>query len=260
MSAPGTGRMERLAGKVAIVTGGGQGIGWGVARVFAREGAKVCAADVKAHRAERTAEEIRDAGGEAMSSVVDVGRRADVEGMVDEVVRRWGTVDVLVNNAQSFGRHRPLAEIADDDFDRVWVTGVKGTWWAMAAVKPYMERRGGGRIVNFGSLAAEQGHVGLGDYAAAKGGITALTRAAAREWGPLGITVNVVYPAAASKRGIDFQARDPDGFAAMMAARPIGRLGDLEEDIAPIVLFLASDESRFLTGHVIYADGGGHLG
>lgn len=252
--------MGRLAGKVAIVTGAGQGIGWGIARVFAREGARVCVADVKAHRAERTAGEIRDAGGEAMSSAVDVGRRADVEAMVDEVVRRWGAVDVLVNNAQSFGRHRPLAEIADEDFDRVWISGVKGTWWAMCAAKPHMERRGAGRIVNFGSLAAEQGHLGLGDYCTAKGGITALTRAAAREWGPLGITANVIYPAAASKRGLDFQARDPEGFAAMMASRPIGRLGDLEEDIAPVALFLASDESRFLTGHVLYADGGGHLG
>lgn len=252
--------MGRVAGKVAIVTGAGQGIGWAIARILAREGARVCAADVKAHRAERTAAEIREAGGEAMSSAADVGRRADVEAMVDEVVRRWGTVDVLVNNAQSFGRHRPLAEITDEDFDRSWISGVKGTWWGMCAVKPHMEKRGAGRIVNFGSLAAEQGHLGLGDYCTTKGGIAALTRAAAREWGPLGITVNLICPAAASKRGLDFQERDPERFAAMMAERPIARLGDLEQDIAPVALFLASDESRYLTGHVFYADGGGHLG
>lgn len=252
--------MRRLAGKVAIVTGAGQGIGWGIARVFAREGARVCVADLKAHRAERSADEIRDEGGDAIGIAVDVGRKRDVETMVAMAVDRWGTVDVLVNNAQGFGRHRPLTEIAEDDFDRVWASGVKGTWWAMCAVKPHMERQGRGRIVNFGSLAAEQGHLGLGDYATAKGGITSLTRAAAREWGPLGITVNVIYPAAMSKRGLEFQARDPEGFARMMAERPIGRLGDLQEDIAPIALFLASDESRYLTGHVVYADGGGHLG
>jgi NAD(P)-dependent dehydrogenase (short-subunit alcohol dehydrogenase family) len=252
--------MRRLAGKVAIVTGAGQGIGWGIARVFAHEGARVCAADLKGHRAERTASEIREAGGEAMSSIVDGGRRADVEAMVAEVVRRWKTVDVLVNNAHAFGRHRPLAEIADADFDRSWVSGVKGSWWAMCAVKPYMERAGWGRIVNFGSLAAEHGHLGLGDYVTAKGGIAALTRAAAREWGPLGITVNLICPAAASKRGLDFQERDPERFAATMARRPIGRLGDLEADIAPVALFVASDESRFLTGQVFYADGGAHLG
>jgi len=252
--------LRRLAGKVAIVTGAGQGIGWGIARVFAREGAHVCVADVKAHRAERTAAEIRHEGGDAIGMAIDVGRHRDVSAMVEQTVERWGTVDVLVNNAQGFGRHRPLAEIDEEDFDRVWVSGVKGTWWAMCAVKPYMERQGRGRIVNFGSLAAEQGHRGLGDYAAAKGGITSLTRAAAREWGPLGITVNVIYPAAMSKRGKEFMERDPEGFARMMAERPIGRMGDLEEDIAPIALFLASDESRYLTGHVVYADGGGHLG
>jgi len=252
--------MGRVQDKVAIVTGAGQGIGWGIARVLAREGARVCSADIKGHRAERTADEIREAGGEAMSSVTDVSRPSEIEAMVEEVVRRWGTVDILVNNAHAFGRHRPLAEIADEDFDRSWISGVKGTWWGMCAVKPHMEKQGWGRIVNFGSLAAEQGHLGLGDYCTAKGGIAALTRAAAREWGPLGITVNLICPAAASKRGLDFQRRDPERFAAMMATRPIGRFGDLERDIAPVALFLASDESRFLTGHVFYADGGGHLG
>ena len=252
--------MGRLDGKVAIVTGAGQGIGRAIAAVFSREGARVCVAERKAHRAERTADEIRRAGGEAMSSLCDVGERDDIHAMVDETVRRWGTVDVLVNNAHGFGPRAPLDEIPDEQFDMSWRTGVKGTWWAMNAVKPLMAARGGGRIVNMGSLVVEQGHRGLGEYAAAKGGITALSRVAAREWGPLGITVNVIYPAAASKRGLDFMQRDPQAFERLMAARPIGRLGDPEEDVAPVALFLASDESRFLTGNVLYADGGAHLG
>jgi NAD(P)-dependent dehydrogenase (short-subunit alcohol dehydrogenase family) len=252
--------MGRLDGKVAIVTGAGQGIGRAIAVVLAREGAKVCVAELKAHRAERTAEEIREAGGEAMSSVADVGQHDDVRAMVDETVRRWGTVDVLVNNAHGFGHRAPLDEIPEDQFDLSWRTGVKGTWWAMNAVKPLMAARGSGRIINMGSLVVEQGHRGLGEYAAAKGGITSLSRVAAREWGPLGITVNVIYPAAASKRGLDFMQRDPQAFAHLMATRPIGRLGDPEADIAPVALFVASDESRFLTGHVFYADGGAHLG
>jgi NAD(P)-dependent dehydrogenase (short-subunit alcohol dehydrogenase family) len=252
--------MGRLDGKVAIVTGAGQGIGRAIAVVLAREGAKVCVAELKAHRAERTAEEIREAGGEAMSSVADVGQHDDVRAMVDETVRRWGTVDVLVNNAHGFGHRAPLDEIPEDQFDLSWRTGVKGTWWAMNAVKPLMAARGSGRIINMGSLVVEQGHRGLGEYAAAKGGITSLSRVAAREWGPLGITVNVIYPAAASKRGLDFMQRDPQAFAHLMATRPIGRLGDPEADIAPVALFIASDESRFLTGHVFYADGGAHLG
>ena len=252
--------MGRLAGRVAIVTGAGQGIGRGVALVFAREGARVCVAELKAHRGERTAEEIRAAGGEAFAVAADVGAAGDVRRMVDETVARWGTVDVLVNNAHGFGPRAKLEEIPEEQFDMSWRTGAKGTWWAMNAVRPIMAARGYGRIVNFGSLAAEEGHAGLGDYAAAKGGIAALTRVAAREWGRDGITVNVIYPAAASKRGLDFAQRDPERFARLMAERPIGRLGDPEADIAPVALFLATEDSRFLTGHVFYVDGGAHLG
>ena len=165
-----------------------------------------------------------------------------------------------MNNAHGFGPRGPLEAIPEEQFDMSWRTGVKGTWWAMCAVLPLMKAKSWGRIINLGSLAAEGGHAGLGEYAAAKGGIASLTRVAAREWGRYGITANIIYPAAASKRGLDFMQRDPDRFARVMAERPIGRLGEPEEDIAPVALFLASDDSRFLTGHVFYADGGAHLG
>jgi len=250
----------RLAGRVALVTGAGQGIGRGIAIAFAREGARVCVAELKAHRAERTAAEIDAGGGEAIAVVADVGQRAEVERMVAETVARWGTVDVLVNNAHTFGARAALEQIPDAQFDASWTSGVKGTWWAMCAARPHMAARGRGRIVNMVSLAADRGDAGLGEYNAAKAGIAALTRTAAREWGHQGITANAIAPGAWTKRGQDWAARDPDGFARAMAERPIGRLGDPETDIAPVALFLASDDSRFLTGQILYVDGGAHLG
>ena len=252
--------MTRLAGKVAIVTGAGQGIGRGIALVFARESARVCVAELKGHRAERTVGEIRDAGGDAFAIVADVARKADVDRMVDETVRRYGSIDVLVNNAHGFGARAPLEAIPEDQFDLSWTSGVKGTWWAMSAARPHMAARGWGRIVNMVSLAAERGDAGLGEYNAAKAGIAALTRTVALELAPHGITVNAIAPGAWTKRGQDYAARDPEGFARAMAARPIGRLGDPETDIAPVALFLATDDSRFVTGHVVYVDGGAHLG
>jgi len=252
--------MGRLDGRVALVTGAGQGIGRGIALVLAREGAKVCVAELKEHRGERTVQEIRTAGGEALAIVADVGRKADVERMVEEGVRRYASLDVLVNNAHGFGARAPLEQIPDEQFDLSWTSGVKGTWWAMCAARPHMAARSWGRIINMVSLAADRGDAGLGEYNAAKAGIAALTRTAAREWGRQGITANAIAPGAWTRRGQDYAARDPEGFARAMAARPIGRLGDPETDIAPVALFLATDDSRFVTGHVLYVDGGAHLG
>ena len=252
--------MGRLDSRVALVTGAGQGIGRGIALVLAREGAKVCVAELKEHRGERTVQEIRTAGGEALAIVADVGRKADVERMVEESVRRYASLDVLVNNAHGFGARAPLEQIPDEQFDLSWTSGVKGTWWAMCAARPHMAARGWGRIINMVSLAADRGDAGLGEYNAAKAGIAALTRTAAREWGRQGITANAIAPGTWTRRGQDYAARDPEGFARAMAARPIGRLGDPETDIAPVALFLATDDSRFVTGHVLYVDGGAHLG
>jgi NAD(P)-dependent dehydrogenase (short-subunit alcohol dehydrogenase family) len=248
----------RLAGKVAIVTGAGQGIGRGIALAYGAEGARVMVAELKAHRTERTVAEIRDAGGTAAGVPTDVGVRAEIERLVERTLDEFGQIDVLVNNAQGYAPHTPLEEVSEAQLDHVFNTGAKATLWTMQAVFPHLRDRGG-RIINFVSLAAERGDPGLGPYNATKMAVVGLSRTAAREWGKYGILVNCIAPAALSKRGQEYAARDPERFARLMAERPIGRLGDPLADIAPIAVFLASDESRYFTGHTFYADGGAHM-
>lgn len=248
----------RLDGKVAIVTGAGQGIGRGIALVYARAGAKVVVAEWKEHRMTHTVEEIRALGAAAHGIVSDVSERDQVFAMVAETVSRFGQLDVLVNNAQSYAPRTPLLDVTEAQLDVFIDSGIKGTLWGMQAAHPHMKGRGG-RIINFVSASGMKGEAGLGAYNATKEGIRALTRTAAREWGKDGILVNAIAPGAMTKRGQDYQQRDPEGFARAMAGRPIGRLGDPEEDIAPVALFLAAPASRFLTGHTFLVDGGAHI-
>lgn len=249
----------RLTEKVAIVTGAGQGIGRGIALVYAREGARVVVAEIDEAACNRTVEEIAAAGGEALGLPTDVGLRAEVTAMVEETVQRFGRIDVLVNNAQSFGRRHPFEDIPDEQFDRVWTSGVKGTFWAMKAAFPHMKRQGGGRIINFVSLAGVRGDPGFGDYNATKEGIRALTRTAAREWAGYGILVNAIAPSAWTRPAQEYAAADPEGFQQMLSmVTPMARMGDPEADIAPVAVFLASDDSRFMTGETFFVDGGTH--
>jgi NAD(P)-dependent dehydrogenase (short-subunit alcohol dehydrogenase family) len=248
--------MGRLENRVAIVTGAGQGIGRGIALVFAREGARVVIAELKTHRATRTADEIGAAGGDALAIATDVSQPEQVQHVIAETVRRWGTVDVLVNNAQAMHARTPLAELTSEQVDTFWISGVKGTLWCMQAVYPLMKAKGYGRIINFVSSAGFRGEPGLADYNATKEGIRALTKTAAREWGREGITVNCIAPGALSKRGQEFIERDREEYERRNAQKAIPRLGDPETDIAPVAVFLASEESRFVTGQTMFADGG----
>jgi NAD(P)-dependent dehydrogenase (short-subunit alcohol dehydrogenase family) len=174
-------------------------------------------------------------------------------------VERFGRVDALINNAQTFRPTTPIADVVEEDADVLYNSGPKGTLWAMQAVYPHMRAAQWGRIVNFASAAGIIGMTGYAAYNASKEAIRALTRTAAREWGRDGIVVNCICPGAASKRGQDYAVRDADAHGQFIRDHPIGRLGDPEDDIAPVALFLCSDASRYLTGQTLMVDGGGFL-
>jgi NAD(P)-dependent dehydrogenase (short-subunit alcohol dehydrogenase family) len=246
-------------GRVVIVTGAGQGIGRGIAHHLGKNGASVVVAEWKDHRAQRTVSELQALGVPAVAAVCDISDKEQVDAMVATTVDHFGRVDALVNNAQTFRPQAPLATLAEEDVDVFYTSGVKGTLWAMQAVLPYMQRTGWGRIVNFASAAGITGMPGYGAYNASKEAIRALTRTAAREWGRDGIVVNCICPAAESKRGQEAAARDSDAYKEFLRTHPIGRQGDPEDDIAPVVLFLCSDAARYLTGQTLMVDGGAFL-
>jgi len=255
-------RFAELAGQSIIVTGGTRGIGLGIVRLLARAGVRLMITGRKAHRLERVAEELGQLGAEFRTCVSDVADRDASRKLADETVAAFGTIDALVANAQSYINVTPLAEITPEAFDLVLDTGPRGTLWLMQAVLPTMQARGRGRIITFGSSMGLTGAPGYGPYSAAKEAVRSLTRTAAREWGRFGITVNCVCPASAAHRlPTDLDGDDPRAraFAAMYKDHPLGRDGDPLFDIAPVIGFLLSDASQYLTGQTLMVDGGGIL-
>jgi NAD(P)-dependent dehydrogenase (short-subunit alcohol dehydrogenase family) len=248
-----------VAGRVVIVTGAGQGIGRGMAHHLGKNGASIVVAEWKAHRAERTVGELEELGVTVLGVVCDISQRDQIDDMVARTIERFGRVDALINNAQTFRPLAPVADVLEDDVDVLYDSGPKGTLWAMQAVYPHMRAAQWGRIVNFASAAGIIGMAGYAAYNASKEAIRALTRTAASEWGRDGIVVNCICPGAASKRGQDRAARDPDAHERFLRDHPVGRLGDPEDDIAPVALFLCSDASRYLTGQTLMVDGGGFM-
>lgn len=268
--------MDRLKGKVAIITGGGQGIGRGTALAMAKEGAKVVIAESRAETCHATAEEIRALGFEALGIVCDVGNQEQVQRMVSEVVAKFHAVDILVNNAQRYQLVKPLETLDEKDWDRNLTTGLKGTWYCSIAVLPHMKGRGG-KIINFGSANGIKGQEGTGAYNAAKEGIRALSRTMAREWGKYKITVNVICPTAlspqAQKAKEDYEAlvkqaaQDPEkkkeldqaavlDFDAVIKQSALGRWGDPEKDIGRVAVFFASEDADYVSGQTLNVDGG----
>ena len=245
---------EALAGKVALITGAGAGIGEGIARRYADEGARVVVAELDGAAGQAVAETI---GGLFVST--DVSDRDQVENAVATAISEFGALDILVNNAWGGGGIGRVENKTDEQLAAGVAVGYYGPFWAMRAAYPHMKERGWGRVVNMCSLNGVNAHMGSLEYNAAKEALRALTRTAAREWAPTGVTVNALCPAAKSQAFFRAIGDYPELEAMADAANPMGRMGDPYDDIAPVAVFLASDASRYLTGNTLFVDGGSHI-
>ncbi|MET0343396.1 MAG: SDR family oxidoreductase [Polyangiales bacterium] len=246
----------KLEGKVALVTGGGGGIGRATSLAFAREGAKVAVVDIDEARARAVADEVQAAGGDAFAIRTDVSKNAEVEAMVQAVVARFGRLDVAFNNAALDLEHEPLGKTDEETFDRLMSVNVKGVWLCMKHEIAQMLAQGEGAIVNTSSIGGVIGAPRQPIYGTTKHAVLGLTKAAAVEYGRKGIRVNAVCPGVINTEMMERAvARDPRRKAHIESAHPIGRMGEAEE-VARAVVFLSSADAGFVLGHALMVDGG----
>jgi NAD(P)-dependent dehydrogenase (short-subunit alcohol dehydrogenase family) len=243
----------RMEGKVALVTGGAQGIGRAICDRFAAEGAIVAVLDIKADNAERAAQAIRDKGGQAVACAGNVAERATFESAVAMLERDHGRLDVLVNNA-IWVRYGPIDAITPEMLDRMVGTGFKSVVWGTQVAAALMAKGRGGSIINIASAAGFLGMPNGLIYCGVKAGVLGLTRASAVELGPKKIRVNAIAPGTIMTEGVSLNV-DEAGMAKRIARTPVGRLGQVE-DIANAAVFLAGDDSGFMTGESMLIDGG----
>ncbi|TAK99658.1 MAG: SDR family oxidoreductase [Rhodospirillaceae bacterium] len=247
--------MGRLSGKAALVTGAGQGIGLGIARTFAAEGANLVITGRNAQKLDGVVPELLALGVKVVSCPGDAGSRSDAQRAVKAAIDAFGRLDILVNNAQDVKPGRMLEDTDDEIMKSTVGSGLYGTLYHMQAAFPHF-KASGGSIINFGSREGIMGGVGFAAYAATKEAIRGLSRVAAREWGKYGIRINVICPAALSPPAAAFIKDHPDQAEIYRKDLSLGYFGDPEKDIGPAALFLASDDSRYVTGQTINVDGG----
>jgi 3alpha(or 20beta)-hydroxysteroid dehydrogenase len=239
----------RLAGKVALVSGGARGMGASHVRTMVGEGARVVFGDILDDEGKAVAAEL----GDAVRYVhLDVTKPEEWDAAVSTAIGEFGGIDVLVNNAQQVPTG-PLDECTDDDMYTAWESGALAAFRLMQLCHPHMKARGGGAIVNLGSGAGTEGLAGLGAYAVAKEGIRALTKVAMLEWGADNIRVNTICPWARTDHWDGLADRQR---AARLAHNPLRRIGDPEADVGAVVVFLAGDAGSYVTGQTIHVDGG----
>jgi 3-oxoacyl-[acyl-carrier protein] reductase len=247
--------MAILAGKIAIVTGAGGGFGEGIARAYVEAGARVIVADIKADAAQRVAYEL---GAAASPFTVDVTNKAQVEALVRYCVDTFGSPDIVVNNAGTTHKNRPMLEVDEATFDRVFAVNVKSIYHMTQSVLPLLRQQGGGVILNVGSTAGIRPRPGLTWYNASKGAVNLLSKSMAVELGPENIRVNAICPVMGATGLLeDFMGvpDTPENRARFTGTIPLGRLSTAE-DIATVAVFLASDAAAFLTGIEFPVDGG----
>jgi NAD(P)-dependent dehydrogenase (short-subunit alcohol dehydrogenase family) len=249
--------MHSVEGRVIVVTGSGRGVGLGIAKHLGAGGARVVVAEWKPELLDAAVGELTGLGVDVLGVRTNIMERGEIDAMVVATIERFGRIDGIVNNAQTFRPLAPMATVTAEDVDVFYTSGVKGSLWAMQAVYPHMAAQGWGRIVNFASSMGITGGRGFGAYNASKEAIRALTRTAAREWAPDGIVVNCIAPAAADHHGD--AAKQSEGYRVFVENCPMGRQGDPETDIGPLAWFLCSDACRYLTGHTFMADGGAFM-
>ena len=244
----------KLQDKVAIITGGAGGIGSGMALAMAKEGAKVVIIDVNEEQGNTMEQELQGISADSLFIKADLTDHANLKTVVETVVEKYGKLDVLVNNAHA-SRQTMFADVPTEELELSMNTGFYPTWYLMQAAYPYLKETKG-NVINFASGAGLNGHETQAAYAAAKEAIRGISRVAANEWGRDGINVNIISPIADSPGVRAWAEAQPEYYEAVVSKIPMGRFGHVEEDIGRVAVFLASEDSQYITGQTIMVDGG----
>lgn len=248
-----------LKDRVAVITGSGQGLGKSYAKMLAEHGAKVVIAEINAEKAESVAQELRDQHLEAIAIQVDVSDEESTKRMADEVIRQWGKVDILINNAAYFStiQMKPFEEISIDEWDRAMAVNLRGAFFCCKAIVPHMKQRRSGTIVNVTSATVLEGRPYYLHYVTSKAGIIGFTRALAREIGEFGINVNTLSPGLTLTE-VPRTTIDDAAVQGAISRQSIRRSG-VSEDMSGVILFLVSDQAKFVSGQMINVDGGSSM-